>query len=383
MRLPFDITDPRLAAAAWSRLLEPGDTAGGQVLASLGAAGGLDWLCHVAESPASLAKGVRQHVERWAPRLADLDIRRELDVLHRLGGTLLIAGEAGWPAALADLGHAAPPALWVRFGRARSIDFPPGGAVAVVGSRASTRYGEVTAAEFALALAEGGITVVSGGAYGIDAAAHRGALAATVADHPPTVAILAGGVDRLYPAGNEELLRRVLGAGALVAESPPGTAPGRHRFLSRNRLIAALTSATVVVEAAARSGAFSTANHATELLRPVGAVPGPITSQSSSGCHRMIREGQAVLITAAADIRELVAPMGEHLPPAPDVPAGLLDGLGAEQARVLDSLPARAGAEVASLVKVSGLAPGEVRSALGLLELAGRVRRVGTRWARA
>lgn len=385
MRLPFDTTDPRLAAAAWSRILEPGDPAGGEVLGSLGAVAGLDWLCHAAAHPASLSPAARRQVERWSPRLECLDIRRELAVLERLGGRLLIPGDDGWPAALADLGPAAPPALWVLSGREPSLDFPAGRAVAVVGSRACTRYGEVSAAEFALALAEGGVTVVSGGAYGIDAAAHRGALAAHVgaAGGPPTIAVLAGGVDRLYPAGNQSLLQRVLAVGAVVSESPPGTAPGRHRFLSRNRLIAAMTSGTVVVEASARSGALSTANHASALLRPVGAVPGPVTSQASAGCHRLIREGQAVLITGPADIRELVAPMGEHLAAEPDVGRGLLDGLREDHARVFDALPARSGAEVDSIARVSGLAPDEVRSALGLLELDGRVRRRGTRWARA
>lgn len=379
MRLPFDTSDPVLARAAWSRIAEPGDEAAGAAVETLGPAGALDWLCHGIDRPGSLAPHTRTRMERWAPRLEGLDVRRELEVLARLGGRVVVPGEPCWPAGLADLGNAAPFLLWVRSPAGFGLDFGPGGSVSIVGSRASTRYGETLAAELALGVAEDGVAVVSGGAYGIDAAAHRGALTAKAA---PTVAVLAGGVDRLYPAGNEDLLRRITVEGALVAESPPGSVPSRHRFLARNRLIGALTSGTVVVEAGRRSGAISTANHASALLRPLGAVPGPVTSAASEGCHQLLRGGQAVCVTSVAEVKELIAPVGQAPAEEPLLGAGLLDGLAEDQSRVLDALPVRASAEVDSIARSAGLSPREVRSALGLLELAGRVRRSGNRWGR-
>lgn len=367
----------RLARAAWSRLAEPADPAAGEVVAAYGAEGGLDWLRAAAAAPEGLARRTRACVERWAPRLAELRPDRDLYVLDRLGGHLVVPGDPEWPDGLGDLGPAAPHCLWVR-GRLPG----QGPAVAVVGSRASTRYGEQVAAEMGFRIAEEGLPVISGGAYGIDAAAHRGALAAR--DGAATLAVLAGGVDRLYPSGNAGLLEQIIAAGALVAEMPPGASPGRHRFLARNRVIAAIASATVVVEASHRSGALSTANHAAALLRPLGAVPGPVTSPASAGCHRLLRDGQAVCVTSAAEAIELAAPAGTGLAPEPPGgPAHLLDGLDPLASRVLDSLPARAGADVENLARVSGLGPREVIGALGALELAGRVRRSGGRWARA
>lgn len=379
MRLPFDTSDTLLARAAWSRIAEPGEESAGAAVASLGPGEALDWLCHAVENPHALPPHVRARVEGWATRLPGLDSRRELEVLARLGGYTILPGEDGWPAPLDDLGPASPFLLWVRSDHAIPLEWPPGGAVSIVGSRASTRYGETLAAELALGLAEDGVAVVSGGAYGIDAAAHRGALAAKGA---PTVAVLAGGVDRLYPAGNEELFRRIIAMGAVIAEAAPGSSPGRHRFLARNRLIAALTSGTIVVEAGLRSGAISTANHAGRLLRPLGAVPGPVTSAASAGCHHLLREAQATCVTSVAEARELIAPLGQVPVQEPLLGTGLLDGLAEDQSRVLDALPVRATAEIDSIARTAGLSPAEVRSALGLLELAGRVRRSGNRWAR-
>lgn len=377
--LPFDRTDPRLAAAAWSRLVEPGDRAAGTLVAHLGPVGALDWLLSNAGSTAPAAARTGRPwetaVDRWAPRLATLDIRRELEMLDRLGGALVLPGDPGWPARLDDLAEARPFALWVRG--------DPGvlagkRAVAVVGSRAATGYGQRVAADLGHALAESGVTVVSGGAYGIDAAAHRGALAAS----GPTVAVLAGGVDRLYPAGNTALLEAIADDGAVVAEVPPGCAPSRSRFLARNRLIAALGAGTVVVEAAWRSGALNTAAQAAALSRPVGAVPGPVTSMASAGCHRLLREQGAVCVTDAAEVRELVGPLGEDLAPERVVQPGLLDDLDPVHARVLDSLPVRAAAPVANLARTAGLGVAEVRGALGRLELDGRARRQGSGWRR-
>src|SRR6201991_310838 len=268
---------------------------------------------------------------------------RDLAVLERLGGRLVTAADAEWPllafTAFAGVDtkqrpQAHPPlALWVT-GPAR-LDEVAERAAAIVGTRAATTYGEHVAAELAAGLAERDAAVVSGGAYGIDGAAHRAALAADGL----TVAVLAGGVDVFYPAGHAALLRRIGEEGALVTEDPPGLRPQRHRFLTRNRLVAALSGATVVVEAGARSGAANTAAWAGALGRGVCAVPGPVTSSASVGCHVLLRAG-ATVITRAEEVVELIGHAGEL---ATDVerPATLLDGLTDNEQRVYDALPAR------------------------------------------
>jgi DNA processing protein len=251
--------------------------------------------------------------------------------------------------------------------------------VAVVGARASTSYGEHVTAQLVSGLSDRGFTVVSGGAYGIDAAAHRAAV--THGGH--TIALMAGGVDRFYPQGNHELLRRVVDGGAVVAEVPPGSTPFKQRFLARNRLIAAATRATVVVEAAWRSGALSTARRAADLLRPVGAVPGPVTSMASGGCHQLLRDGVATCVTDAAEAAELAGSLGSDVAPAKLGRADATDGLGAAERAVLDALPARGGADAAALVRVAGRAPPEVLGALGILESRGLVTCDGALWRRA
>ncbi|GAA4423400.1 DNA-processing protein DprA [Georgenia halophila] len=373
--LPFDLTDPRLAAAAWSRIVEAPDPAAGALVAELGAADALAWLCSVAGGRSSVGeRRWRESVARWAPRLDNLDIRRELDTLRALGGRLVAPSDKDWPASLADLGVNQPFALWVR-GRVPVLAVR---GVAIVGARASTSYGQHVSAEMAAGIAESGLSVVSGGAYGIDAAAHRGALSVD----GTTTAFLAGGVDRLYPTGNSALLEAVAQAGVVVSEVPPGSVPSRNRFLARNRLIAALSSASVVVEAAWRSGALSTAGHAAALSRPVGAVPGPVTSMASAGCHRLMREQGAVCVTDAAEVLELAGGAGEHLLEDRSAPTGLLDGLDPLASRVLDALPARGSAPVANVARAAGLSVSEVRSALGRLELGGTAERVGGSWRR-
>ncbi|WP_152192904.1 DNA-processing protein DprA [Georgenia satyanarayanai] len=385
---PFDLTDTRLAAAAWTRVAEPGDRVAGVLRVRLGPGPALEWLWHVRRRSSTPVPpgGVRAEdavtaadwqkaVDRWGPRLKNLDIRRELGMLDAVGGRLLLPGDDEWPATLADLGERAPAALWVR-GNGRLDGARP--AAAIVGMRASTRYGETIAAQLAIELAGRGVVVVSGGAYGIDAAAHRGALSA----NGLTWAVLAGGVDRLYPAGNTRLLEAVMDEGVVLAEPAPGSSPGRHRFLERNRLIAALGRVCVVVEAGWRSGALSTARHAEELLRPVAAVPGPVTSMASAGCHRLLRDRGAVCVTDAADVLELLAPSGEDLAPDRVVQPGLLDGLDPLGARVLDALPVRSGATLASLARAAGLSEREVRAGVGRLELSGHAERSGSGWRR-
>ncbi|UOY01539.1 DNA-processing protein DprA [Blastococcus sp. PRF04-17] len=273
-----------------------------------------------------------------------------------------------------------PVALWVRGGP--RLDELVDRSVAIVGSRASSAYGEHVAAELGHQLGERGWTVVSGGAYGIDAAAHRGALAAEA----PTVAVLACGVDRPYPAGNGALLNRVADAGLLVSEWPPGAAPHQHRFLVRNRLIAGLTRGTVIVEAAARSGATATAKRAAKLGRRVMVVPGPVTSAMSVGCHELLREesadGQSVarLVASAAHVLEEVGAVGADLAEPSPRPTGPRDGLSDLAVRVLDACPVRIGVGPERLAAVAGCEVLEVLRVLPALELAELVQWTGSGW---
>ena len=269
-----------------------------------------------------------------------------------------------------------PLALWVR-GPAR-LDELADRSVAIVGSRASTAYGEHVAGEFGHQLGERGWTVVSGGAFGIDAAAHRGALAA----EGPTLAVLACGVDRPYPAAHGALFHRIAETGLLVSEWPPGCAPLRHRFLVRNRLIAALTQGTVVVEAAARSGAQATARRAQDLGRQVMVVPGPVTSAMSVGCHELLRDEAlgAVLVGSAAHVIEAVGRIGDDLAPPLEGPTSPRDRLSDLASRVLDACPVRTGASPERLAAVAGCDVLDVLRVLPALELAELVEWTGTGW---
>ena len=260
------------------------------------------------------------------------DPQRDLDTIAALGGRLVCPGDAEWPASLDDLGDRRPVALWAR--GPRSLHDATERSVAVVGSRAATPYGNQVAAELAVDLGDRGWATVSGGAYGIDAAAHRGSLAAGAV----TVAVLACGVDVSYPSGNRRLFEDVAASGLLVSEWPPGAAPTRLRFLWRNRVIAALARGTVVVEMGHRSGARRTCTEAARLGRHVMAVPGPVTSAVSVGCHALLRSREAECVTSAADVLELVAPIGDGLPPEPESAAGVRDRISRDAQRVLDAL---------------------------------------------
>ena len=235
----------------------------------------------------------------------------------------------------------------------------------------------------AYSLAQRGFTIISGGAYGIDAHAHRAALAGNPSGSLPTIAVMAGGVDRFYPSGNEDLLRAVANQGAVLAEVPPGSAPTRYRFLQRNRLIAALASVTVVVEARWRSGALNTAHHAETLGRAVGAVPGSVHSANSAGCHRLLREGGAVCVTDAGEIAELASPSGEALPEVRAGRAAVQDGLTLEDLILLDALPLRTTSSVEKLTAVAGLSADSVRAGLGRLGLLGLAESHGGGWKRS
>ncbi len=317
------------------------------------------------------------------------EARREIDcaaddltLLERRGGRLVTPGDDEWPllafAAFAGVDHrtrpqAHPPlALW-SVGSVR-LDDMAARAAAIVGTRACTAYGEHVAADLAAGLVERDVSVVSGGAYGIDGAAHR----ATLAGDGFTVAVLAGGIDIPYPAGHASLLHQVEQRGLVVSEYPPGTRPARHRFLTRNRLVAALSGATVVVEAGARSGAANTAAWARALGRVVCAVPGPVTSSASIGCHALLRS-DARLVTCAAEVVEIMGRIGE-LAPEEKRPETPLDGLGQAEQRVYDALPARGGRTADQIAVASGLPPTQVLGPLSMLELCGLVTRSEGYW---
>jgi DNA processing protein len=365
LALPTSVAEEeRLARAAWSRIAEPGDTAAGALVTAHGAVATLE----------SVRAGRGQR--RWQSRLADLDPERDVGTLRRFGGRLVIPGDDEWPPGLEALGDAAPFCLWIR--GPLPLRAATERAVAIVGARASTPYGERVARDLADGCARLGITVISGAAYGIDGAAHRGALGAG----GPTLAVLACGVDRAYPRGHEDLIERIGREGLVASEVPPGSSPTRWRFVERNRVIAALARATVVVEAAHRSGALATAHRADRLSLPVAAVPGPVTSPMSYGCHRLLRDG-AICVTSAEEVAELVGRMGEYLTEEPPVPAAPHDGLGPVDLRVLDAVPLRRAAALGSLVKAAGLEEEAVIAALGRLELRGLAERAGNRWRRA
>ncbi|MFT4296108.1 MAG: DNA-processing protein DprA [Micropruina sp.] len=279
---------------------------------------------------------------RWAARAQAVDLAAVHRATRRNRLRFVVPGDPDWPAALDDLSTGEPVqkmggmpfGLWLK--GEGSLAAVAERSVAIVGSRAATAYGQSVATDLAAGLGMQGVSVVSGGAYGIDAAAHAGALAATA----PTVAVMAGGLDSTYPPGNASLLHRVAGHGLLVSELPPGEHPTRARFLSRNRLIAALCPATIIVEAAWRSGARNTVSWANACRRIVLAVPGPVHSATSATPHRLIRDAEAVLCTGVADVLELVGPLGRQPPSRPDQ-RSWVDRLSADELAVYEVLPGR------------------------------------------
>lgn len=381
-----DRRDEAFARAIWHVVAEPGDGDAGCLIQTVGAVRAARLLIDRADvaGVSSASKGVIGPKEaatalgRWRARLRVADVLRALEIAPTVGARLLIPGDTLWPERVDQLDVHAPPLLWAR-GAPESL--APDG-VAIVGARAATGYGEHVAMEISAGLVSRDVAVVSGGAYGIDGMAHRAALASGGV----TVAALAGGIDRLYPAGHEALLHRVIDQGLVVSEVPCGTAPTRWRFLQRNRLIAALSRATVVVEAGFRSGALNTARHAASLALPVGAVPGPITSASSSGCHRLLRDHEAVCVTSTADVMELAFGLDtvrDAASPTLDLEDGERprDALGI---RVLDALRPRRYEAIPALARAVGESAEVVRGALGILELEGiAVRDADDRWRRA
>lgn len=363
--------DTLLARIVWARLVEPGDAIAGGLVGALGPVGALDLvaanapigrvrdLVHAASGAEPDPAEIARAFARWRLRLdrsaTIADLERGVETQMRI----MTPESEHWPSALADLGDHAPLLLWVRGDHTLLARF----SLAVVGARACTGYGSHITAELTESVCETGTTIVSGAAYGVDAVAHRTALALGA----PTVAVLAGGADRPYPSSHGPLLERISDSGAVCSEMVPGSAPTRWRFLQRNRSIAALARATLVTEAGVRSGSLNTAGHAAELGRPLGAVPGPVTSAASAGCHRLLREYGATLVTNGAEVREFLGLFDDPALVEAETPESARQP--ARHRRVLDALPLRGSRTVVEVASRAGLGVADARSALAELEL--------------
>ncbi|MCH9766818.1 MAG: DNA-processing protein DprA [Actinomycetia bacterium] len=355
----------RRAWAYLSRVAEPPNPLLADLVAAVGAVDAADRIRR---------REVSGPLKRATEARFELDCAEEdLDVLGRMGARLVTADDDEWPTlALASFRgvdanqkpHAHPPLVLWAVGPARLCDVADR-AASIVGTRAATAYGEHVAADLAAGLAERSVAVVSGGAYGIDGAGHRAALASD----GETVAVLAAGIDVPYPAGHSALFHRVSRHGLLVSEYPPGVRPTRRQFLTRNRLVAALSGATVVIEAGARSGSANTAAWARALGRHVCAVPGPVTSSTSVGCHALLAAG-ANLVTRAADVIELVGRMGELAPDVPR-PTSVIDELSDVELTVYEALPGRGTRTVGEIAVAAGLPVTDVLGPLAMLEVRG------------
>ena len=357
------LTQDRFARAAWSRVAEPGDPVAARLIRTHGPVAAL----------VLAASGVDEAAQRFLPRLEVLDVERDLEVGAKFAARVVCPGDPEWPHGLDDLG-APPYCLWVR-GPA-DLAAACHRSAAVVGARSATTYGEMVATEMAAGLGERRFTIVSGAAFGIDAAAHRGALATGAT----TIAVLAGGVERPYPSSHAALIAGIVEVGAVVSEVAPGSAPTKTRFLQRNRMIATMSRGTVVVEAGLRSGSLNTARTAADHGRVVVAVPGPVTSMMSAGCHEAIRSGMAQLVTDAPEAAEAIGDYGSDLAPVRRGPTMAGDELDELEARLLSALPVRKGVPVSRLAVSSGLSVGEVRSLLGRLDLCDLAERNGEGW---
>jgi DNA processing protein len=355
----------RWARAAWSRIAEPEDVVAADLIARHGPV----------EAIRRIGRGDEPKTERFMPRLDVLDVERDLQIGERFAARVVCPGDEEWPTGLDDI-ERPPYCLWVR----GPVDLGEAcrRSAAVVGARSATAYGEAVAADLAAGLGQRRFTVVSGAAFGIDAAAHRGALAVEAT----TVAVLASGVERPYPAAHAALIARIAETGAVVSEVAPGSAPTKWRFLRRNRLIASMSRGTVVVEAGLRSGSLNTARSAERYSRVVAAVPGPVTSMMSSGCHQAIRDGLAVLVTDAAEAAEVIGDLGADSVAHPSGPVEPDDHLDPLPHLVLHSLPTRRSLDLVALSKTAGRSVAEVTGALGVLELQGLVERDGDLWRR-
>lgn len=355
------------AAIDWTRITEAPDRYASALVTRFGYA---ESLAMVREGVADL-KDRYPSVARWHNRLSTLEPFHEA-ALPKLGVRVLIPSDDDWPVQVDDLGDSRPLALWVR----GSSELLMKRSIAIVGSRDASDYGCKIARDLAFDI---GIPVVSGGAFGIDAEAHRGALLA----ESSTIIVSAGGVDRPYPSAHRDLyLQTLKNGGAVISESPLAAAPQRHRFLSRNRIIAALAAATIVVEAPYRSGALSTARHALEIGRPVGAFPGPVNSPYSAGTHELIRSS-GTLVASTDHVRQLIEPIGVQLELGEFFDGGVDDDFDPRLERVWEATPVRRAASAASISGVAGLTLAEASTALGKLAMRGRVVNKNGSWVRA
>lgn len=376
MRAP---EEERLARAALSRMTEPGATGVLGLVTQLGPVA--TWRQLVEERAyIDVAEEDRRPGEDARLRAADLDPARDLARAADQGIRFVVPGDEEWPDQLSQLAGVeihgrggVPVGLWVRgpmsLGELQH-------SAAVVGSRGATTYGADIALEIGGTLAKAGVVTVSGAAIGIDYAAHDGALKAG----GRTVAVLAGGVDRPYPARHAALIRHLAAEHAVVSEAPPGSASHQLRFLGRNRLIAALTAGTVVVEAAIRSGALNTARWADSLSRAAMGVPGPIGSALSQGVHERIREGAMTLVSNGAQVLELVGAPGEHLLEVPWEPPKPRDSLSIRQRQILDAVPVAEPVLVDSIARTAGIGLKETYGSLQRLEKREFVVRLGSGW---
>jgi DNA processing protein len=394
------LDDERYARAALTYLAEPGDPWLAALVRDGGAARALAAIRAGRLQAGPRREAAERAMARWRLRLGGIPGPEEIAGQLARGIRLITASDAEWPDGLAELGDNQPYAIWLR-GAVTDLGATCRRSVAIVGSRAATAYGSYVAAELAASVAALGWTVVSGGAYGVDGAAHRGALAA----RGLTVAVMACGIDRAYPAGHTELLDEVASAGAVISEWPPGQGVARLRFLVRNRVIAAITRGSLVVEAGRRSGALNTARHARDLGRPLMAVPGPVTSDLSAGCHSVIRDWQGTLVTSAEEAVEALDRIGAPTGGAPrlgpsrspdtlpfDLPAArsprdqpspedlARDALDHEAATVLDALPVRGGLSTSDIAARAGLEPKTVLARLAVLAVFGLAERTERGW---
>lgn len=363
----MNFTDDVLARLHLLAVAEPGSATLGALVAKHGA---VETLARIREGAVG-----EQVSETWQRRLAAIDIDQIVATLEAASCDVLTPQSPQWPSQLNDLGSKAPLLLLTR--GVLPLRVTALRSVAVVGARAASEYGNRQASVMSSELAEQGVAIVSGAAFGIDAAAHHGCLAAD----GNTIAVIASGIDVVYPSAHETLFASLLDHGVIVSEVLPGRRPTRAGFLARNRLIAALTNGTVVVEAALRSGALNTATWAHALQRHVMAVPGPVTSVTSAGCHRLIRDHEATLVCNAAEVLEQVGLLNAMN--APDVlqPGQVLDELAGPVATIYEALPARRAMSTQELVTTTGMAGDDVVTALGQLLLLGVVRHGEKGWS--
>ena len=383
------------ANAAWSAITEPGDEFAGSLRQAFGAAQALafvvrgdevgSWLKHLenvgladslANTFGSLPVTIAESLDRWRPRISQNRVVGLLDVAAAQKIQLVTSSSQYWPSNLNDLEAAAPSLLWVR-GAASAMN-RLNRSWALVGSRVATNYGIEATSMLVQGLADADFALVSGGAFGIDAAAHRASLALGA----PTVAVMAGGLDRLYPRSNEQLFERILEKDVIVSEVTPGTSPTKWRFLQRNRIIAALSQGTCVVEAGYRSGAINTANHAVGLGRAVGAVPGSVFAPTSAGTNRLIVEQKAQLVTSASDLIAMVESASGSDILTFDFQESRQAELMPLDTRVYDAIGLGA-ASPEQICERGGLTAHEARLGLTSLVRLGLVSPRGSKWARA